>query len=175
MTDGPMDPRVPGDEDPTLHAQLTTLPMLAPRSGLADRVLLRVRLPLPPRVRRIRDRGRSLVESGRIWFLAAPFAIGGLGTFVTVVVLASIYWSDIGAGLTWLVSVGGVAAWEATAAALAQARFQIAAGLAALGFGAAMLTFLGTAAAVLLAASAWGLYRMVRTDAAMRIPVHAKR
>jgi hypothetical protein len=175
MSDIPRDPRLPGDEDPVVHQYLMALPVFAPRRGLADRVLVRVRWPLPPAVRRIRDRGRELVESGRIWLIAAPFAAGALASLTAVVVATATYWSEVAAGMNWLLTVGGPAARDAVAAQLSMAWLEIAAGRAALGLSNLNLIAAGVAAAAFLVICAWGLYRTLHADAGMRIPFHAKR
>ncbi|MBI4421096.1 MAG: hypothetical protein HY560_09745 [Gemmatimonadetes bacterium] len=62
------DPLQSAPDDPILDRYLRSLPRLAPRPGFEDRVLARVRKPLPMRVRRARASLVSWASPARLWW-----------------------------------------------------------------------------------------------------------
>lgn len=69
---------LPAEEDPVVDRMLSGLPTPEPRGKIADRVLSRVRRPLPFRIRKIEAGIRELVDSGRIWLVIGGLAVGSL-------------------------------------------------------------------------------------------------
>src|SRR5258708_1526654 len=99
-------------EDAILDGYLRTLARFAPTSGFEDRVLTRVRAPLPVRLGRVRRRVAALAAPGRA--LVASALIGASSTAWIVAAASWLSGPRLQAAGAWLVTQVGVPAWSAT-------------------------------------------------------------
>lgn len=171
MSDVPIDPRGPAEEDPVVHQHLVLLPAYSPRPGLADRVLTRVWLPIPPWLTRLQARWRDLVSSRRIWLLAAPFLVGSVVFAVALTVAVATHPGMARTAARFMIQHGARVALESISRLWAAVTaLWSALALAGIPPAAALL-----AAAAIWAVCVWGLYRTLRVAVPVRKTVHAKR
>jgi hypothetical protein len=74
MKDEPQVP-VPLEDDPAVDRWLGSLGRFSPRQDFEDRVITRVRVPLPRWLRALRDRARALVSGVTGWTILATFSL----------------------------------------------------------------------------------------------------
>jgi hypothetical protein len=74
-------------DDSVLDRYLEALPRFDPMPGFEDRVMARVFVPPPLWVQSLRQYAVSLVETRRIWWLAAGTAIASVMSWIVVVIL----------------------------------------------------------------------------------------
>ncbi len=142
----------PAEEDPVLHQYLTTLPSFTPATSLfEERVLARVRRPVPGWLRQVHGAVRGFARTGRVWLVLGPLAVGSVISITAAVIVATVYASDVGRFFTWLWGEGLPTAWSHT-----RADFTEAAAAVSLTFGT-----LASSAGILLLCG-WGLYRTAR-------------
>lgn len=175
MMNVPLDPRSPAEEDPVTHRHLVLLESFAPRHGFADRVLLNVWLPLPLYLRRVRERGRAFVTSKRLKLLAVPFLIGAAVTLVSTVVFAATQPHIVAMAWGLFVEQGMLVGWRTATGILGSLWTSLLAMLEAYSLTGATLAAGAGATVVLWSVCAWGLYRILRTDASQRESLYAQR
>lgn len=161
-------------DDPVLDRYLRSLPRLVPRPGFEDRVMARVRRPLPMRVRRARERVLAFATPGRVWWASGLAAASSAAWTVTL-------WSWLSGGR--LETAGAWLTTEVGLPALSAALDLVTAGSRLV-----TLWTLGTyqllgppvlAAGVTMmfvpVLAAWGLYLTARTPGGERIRAYAAR
>jgi hypothetical protein len=88
-------PNVPNsDEDPELDGALRALGRFSPRQGFAERVVARVRVPLPHWARRIRDWFRGTFTGVTGWTVLTTFSLATAAAWGTAIV-AGVRYGDI--------------------------------------------------------------------------------
>ncbi len=175
MRDVPLDPRSPAEEDPAVHQHLAALRAFTPSPGLAERVLVRVWLPLPPRLRRLRDWAGTELTRRRMWMAAIPLIAGTLVTAVTVGALVASYPTEAGRVVGFAIEHGVLALWRGGLEAVASAWLALGETLGFTALTVAQALSVTLAGMILMAACAWGLYRTVGADVPVRMGTHAKR
>src|SRR3970282_1896669 len=94
-------PKVPIlDEDPELDGTLRGLGRFSPRQGFAERVVARVRVPLPPGARRIRDWFRATFSGVTGWTVLAPFSLATAAAWGTAIAAAVRYGDGVVGGVS---------------------------------------------------------------------------
>jgi hypothetical protein len=93
MNDQPNDPVL--DEDPGLDRALRDLTRFNPRQGFAERVVARVRVPLPGWARRIRDWFQSTFSGVTGWTVFATFSLATAAAWGTAVVAGVRYGDEV--------------------------------------------------------------------------------
>lgn len=86
------------EEDPAIDRALTGLGRFSPRQGFEDRVVSRVRVPLPHWLRGLRDAIRSVTSGITGWTMLATFAVATVAAWATGTVYAARYWGPIWVG-----------------------------------------------------------------------------
>jgi hypothetical protein len=87
------------EEDPAIDRALTGLGRFSPRQGFEDRVVSRVRVPLPQWLRGLRDAIRSVTSGVTGWTMLVTFSIATVASWVTGAVYAARYWDPIWVGV----------------------------------------------------------------------------
>lgn len=107
MRNSPDLPLMP-DDDPAVDRLLSTAGRFSPQRGFEDRVISRVRVPLPRFVRGLRDRWHGLTSGVTGWTLLATFSIATAAAWTTAAVLGVRFWGEIsaGAGIVWRDTLG---------------------------------------------------------------------
>lgn len=82
------------DEDPELDASLRVLGRFSPRQGFAERVVARVRVPLPAWARRLRNWFRSTFTGVTGWTVLTAFSLATAAAWGTAIV-AGIRYGDL--------------------------------------------------------------------------------
>jgi len=91
-------PNVPVfDEDPELEGKLRDLGRFSPRQGFAERVVARVRVPLPPWARRVRDWFRATFSGVTGWTVLATFSLATAAAWGTAIA-AGVRYGDVVVG-----------------------------------------------------------------------------
>lgn len=173
MSDVPSDPHSPAEEDPVVHQHLVLLPAFSPRPGLADRVLIHVRLPIPRWLTQVETRWRDLVASRRIWLYAAPFIVGTLAFVVTLTVAIVTHATSVRTAVGVVIEHGVLVAARVALEVVRRHWATLTQSWGA--FAAVPWAAVALAAVALWAACAWGLYRTMRVAVPVRKTVHAKR
>jgi hypothetical protein len=101
MKDEPQVP-VPLDEDPAVDRWLGGVGRFSPRQDFEDRVVSRVRVPLPRWLRALRNRARAMVSGVTGWTILATFSLA----------TAAAWGSMIAAGIRYRGVVSGGASWS---------------------------------------------------------------
>lgn len=89
-------PRVP-DDDPVVDRLLSGAGRFSPQRGFEDRVVGRVRVPLPAWVRRLRDRWVALTSGVSGWTVLATFSLASAAAWGTGVALGVRFWGEVSA------------------------------------------------------------------------------
>jgi hypothetical protein len=91
-------PKVPIlEEDPELDGTLQGLGRFSPRQGFAERVVARVRVPLPPWARRVRDWFRGTFSGVTGWTVFATFSLATAAAWGTAIA-AGVRYGDVVVG-----------------------------------------------------------------------------
>lgn len=101
MKDEPQVP-APLEEDPAVDRWLGGLGRFSPRQDFENRVIGRVRVPLPRWLKALRERARGLVSGVTGWTILATFSV----------VTAAAWGSMIAAGIRYRGVVSGGAGWS---------------------------------------------------------------
>jgi hypothetical protein len=89
-------PAVP-DDDPETDRLLAGIGRFSPQRGFEDRVVGRVRVPLPRWLRTLRQHLHGLTSGVTGWTVLATFSLATAAAWTSVVVLSARYWGEIGA------------------------------------------------------------------------------
>jgi len=84
-------------DDPAADRLLAGAGRFSPQRGFEDRVVSRVRVPLPGWARVVRDRVRAMTSGVAGWTLLATFSIATAASWTAGAVLGVRYWTDISA------------------------------------------------------------------------------
>ena len=90
----PSDP----DEDPAIDRALAGLGRFGPRQGFEDRVVRRVRVPLPRWLRGLRNGIQSVTSGITGWTMLATFSLATAAAWATGAVYTARYWDPISVG-----------------------------------------------------------------------------
>ena len=161
-------------DDPVLDRYLRSLPRFAPRTGFEDRVLARVRKPLPMRVRRARESVVAWAKPARLWWATGLAAASSAAW--TLGLAGWLSGTDLQAAGARLATAMGLPAWNAALAWLALGGRLI----TAWALGAYQLfgpqAFAGAGALMAVPAlSAVGLYLVSRQPRRQRVRAYAAR
>lgn len=129
MSHEPDLPIVP-DDDPAVDRALSGVGRFSPQRGFEDRVVGKVRVPLPAWLRGMRDRWRALTSGVSGWGLLATFslataaawgtaAVVGLQAWDAVSGLSGIGLSEIGSVARRVIAEGVVPGWQVASAEIA--------------------------------------------------------
>ncbi|MFQ6044893.1 MAG: hypothetical protein ACE5PT_00865 [Gemmatimonadales bacterium] len=99
----------PADEDPLVHRYLAALPRYQPMPDFADRVLLGVWRPIPPRIRSLQAR---LAQARWPWVVLGLMAAGSFLWQVTFVTALAQHPEWRISALDWIRDEGWPAAWR---------------------------------------------------------------
>jgi len=168
MRENPDLPLVP-DDDPVVDRLLGSAGRFSPQRGFEDRVVSRVRVPLPPLVRSLRDRVRGLTTGVTGWTVLATFSIATAAAWTTAAAFGVRFWGEItsAARITFREALGlaGEVVSEALVPAWNIARAEVSAWLASLGFDPATVV-IGYGIVILVSAVA--LWRLTAEPARSR-------
>lgn len=89
-------PRTP-DDDPATERILDGIGRFSPQRGFEDRIVGRVRVPLPRWVRGMRDYARSLTSGVTGWTVLATFSLATAAAWTSVAVVGARYSGEIAA------------------------------------------------------------------------------
>lgn len=169
MNDRPNAPIPAPEADRQLDHALTGLPRYAPVPGFVERVLGRVRVPLPAWARTVRDWLRSYVTGVRGWVILGSLSVATAASWAVAIGLTVSYWDELTYGLD-VIGLAAVPGWQEVAALAGTWVNAAAAGLVgwtgALGIPFGILA--GTYAAVTLV-SVVALWRLTAEPAGMRL------
>jgi hypothetical protein len=175
MRDNPDFPLVP-DDDPAVDRLLSNAGRFSPQHGFEDRVVSRVRVPLPPWLRSVRDHVRSLTSGVTGWTLLATFSVATAAAWTTAAVFGVRFWGEItgAAGITLREALGLARelANEALIPGWELARAEVSAWLASLGFDPATVV-IGYGIMIVICAVA--LWRLTAEPARSRGTINAAR
>ena len=126
MQDNADFPLVP-DDDPVVDRLLGSAGRFSPKRDFEDRVISRVRVPLPGWIRSLRDRATALTSGVSGWTILTAFSLATAAVWTTAVAAGVRFWGDIssGAGLVLreglglareVINEGIVPGWELTRA-----------------------------------------------------------
>jgi hypothetical protein len=91
-------PNAPDElDDPAAERLLAGAGRFSPQRGFEDRVVSRVRVPLPRWARALRDRFRALTSGVSGWTLLATFSVATAASWATGAALGVRYWGEISA------------------------------------------------------------------------------
>lgn len=96
MVHEPNVPRVP-DDDPATERILNGIGRFSPQRGFEDRVVGRVRVPLPGWLRGARDRARALTSGVTGWTVLATFSLATAAAWTSAAVAGARYSGEIAA------------------------------------------------------------------------------
>jgi hypothetical protein len=163
----------PAEEEPVVHGQLATLPSFTPTRFFEERVMSGVRRPLPPMLRRLKERFDEWVQSGRIWLTAGGIAAGSLIPTGIVIGLTITFWHEIGSFGSRVLGSVVPSAWAGMTSQLAEG---VAAARDAIGTvvptGGALVG-VSAATVFVLGGCALGLYRTMKMNGAAGLESHA--
>lgn len=165
----------PAEEDPEIHRYLASLPQFSPSPGFDDRVMARVFAPAPRWLQRMRQRWRSLVETGRIWWLLGGVAGAYAVTLASLVVLLALNRAAVESFTSSLLSDIGLPMWRGGLGVLAsiiQEAYSVFSATTV--SGAASLAAVISLASVLMA-NGWMLYRFMQPVQIIRITRNGSR
>jgi hypothetical protein len=168
MSDQTPDAATPAQEDPVVHRALGTLAAFGPTSWFEDRVMARVRRPLPPWLKQARATWRHYVESGKVYGPVAILAIGSLLPATAAVILASTFRTQIGDGMAWFFSVGVPYVWAQLAAETVPVVAEASAAVGAILPSTTALVAAAASCVAMLVGCAWGLHRTMNSRGAAR-------
>jgi hypothetical protein len=169
MNDQTPNAQTPAQEDPAVHRALATLPAFGPATWFEDRVMSRVRRPLPPWLKQALAGWRHYVESGRIYGVVGALAVGSLLPATAALLLASTFREQIGDGVAWFFSVGVPYVGAHIAADVAEVASEVNTMVGALFPSTTVLAAAAAGSVVMLAGCAWGLYRTMNVRGAVRL------
>jgi hypothetical protein len=125
----PHDPRAPlvPDDDPVVERMLSGAGRFSPQRGFEERVVSRVRVPLPLWLRGVRDRWRGLTSGVSGWTILATFSLAsaaawgvgaavGLQAWGEVAGVTDVVSREVGRGLRIALAEGVVPAWRLASA-----------------------------------------------------------
>jgi hypothetical protein len=87
-------PLVP-DDDPVVDRLLGSTGRFSPKQGFEDRVIHRVRVPLPHWLRSLRDRAVGLTSGVSGWTILATFSLATAAAWTTAVAVGARFWGEI--------------------------------------------------------------------------------
>jgi hypothetical protein len=168
-----MDQRSPAEEDSIVHGFFFSLQRFSPRPGFADGIMSEVRVPAPRWVQAAANAKRSLVETGRVWWLLGGFAGTSIASVSAVLAIAFVHTASMGALVDamivtvaipiWRTVLGGISA--ITQAAYRAAEITVLPAESVLPWTAAVLA--------LISLSGWMLYRLMQPTWALERDGHA--
>ncbi|MDH4350856.1 MAG: hypothetical protein OEY20_06860 [Gemmatimonadota bacterium] len=87
-------PRVP-DDDPATERALNAIGRFSPQRGFEERVVSRVRVPLPHWLRGARDYARSLTSGVTGWVVLATFSLATAAAWTAAAVIGAQYSGEV--------------------------------------------------------------------------------
>jgi len=99
--------------DREIAEQISTLPLMSPADGFAERVMTRVVIPDPFAIRSIQATRRRVLATPRSFATAAGFALLLLGSMVGSVVWSLGHQETLASLASWVFAQGGQAFWLA--------------------------------------------------------------
>ncbi len=92
---------VPLEEDPAVDRWLGGLGRFSPRRDFEDRIIGRVRVPLPRWLKALRDRARGLVSGVTGWTILATFSVVTAAAWGSVIAAGIRYRGVVSRGTGW--------------------------------------------------------------------------
>jgi hypothetical protein len=92
---------VPFEEDPAVERWLGGVGRFSPRHDFEDRVISRVRVPLPRWVKALRDRARGLVSGVTGWTILATFSVVTAAAWGSMIAAGMRYRGVVSSGTGW--------------------------------------------------------------------------
>jgi hypothetical protein len=173
MEDMTKKPLPPAEEDPVIDGYLASLQHYSPSQGFDDRVMAQVFTPAPRWLQSARTRVRSLVESGRVWWLLGGLSGAYAVSLSLIVTLIALNTAGVGSFISSLLSNVGLPAWRAflgMAAGITRSAYSVFSTTTVSGqivlAAAATLT-------VLFVFNGWMLYRLMQPVQVVRIARNA--
>lgn len=94
----PQDPKLPKTPaDPELERLVSGVGRFSPQRGFEDRVVSRVRVPIPRWLRGLRDRSRALTSGVPGWTLLATFSVATAAAWTSAAVVGARYSGELAA------------------------------------------------------------------------------
>jgi hypothetical protein len=97
--------------DREIAEQISTLPLMSPADGFAERVMARVVVPDPFAIRSLQATRRRVLATPRSFAAAAGFALLLLGSMVGSVVWSLGHQETLASFASWVFAQGGQALW----------------------------------------------------------------
>lgn len=165
----------PLDNDPVLDRQLAQLGHFAPAPGFEDRVLANVFVPAPRWVQALRERGRSLIETKRVWWLAGGFAASSVisVTIVTAIVLTNA--AAVQTLVGWFNAQLALPAWRTMLGIVSGIAYDLYATLGAVNISTAGFVALSLSVLAILMFNSWAVYRLMQPARGMKAHANALR
>ena len=161
-------------DDPALDQLLGRLVHLAPAPGFVDRVMVRVRRPVPAWLRSTQRLGQSLVRTRRrALTLGGGFAVSSVVSMSIVAVLASQSTVQLAAFWAWLTQGLSLGLWRTLVTSAARLVHTLTLYSQALTVAALVLGTISLAVAAFV--SLWGMHRLMSELRMRRVPVNAIR
>jgi len=98
-------PLIP-DDDPVVDRVLGSVGRFSPKRGFEDRVISRVRVPLPAWLRSVRNRLHALTSGVSGWTILAAFSVATAAAWTSAVAVGVRFWGEISAGLSAVLQEG---------------------------------------------------------------------
>ena len=92
---------VPLEEDPAVDRWLGVVGRFSPRQDFEDRVVNRVRVPLPRWLRALRDRARAMVSGFTGWTILATLSLATAAAWGSMIAAGIRYRGVVSGGTSW--------------------------------------------------------------------------